>query len=360
MNSNADLRAKATPLWSRPPEESVETLDQLGAHFVLSDRTDPRRPLWAEWQKPSAGRPSLPVVLYHARIGWPIGLIPASLSETVLDFDRGGREAVSEFLMGHPPRLDVETATPGHLHAYYDGDPRDDSDFHYGELGGQIKSRGFVMLWGDALDELAHAMRRGGRFWFPVDLFDAAGLPPARVTTRGPRPNSSIVRGDVAGPGTRNRAMFDHVRQWAYRRAPDYDTLSAFHDAALARARGHRDSRQMPPIGDLPRDRAADVQSTAWSVASWVWPRRHTLRTPRVLDPEYAAARRSKGGAMRARAIRAERLSFYRAVAEAARTRTYSDVAQSYGLSGKGEVSKIINRRLPVAEVEHLRCQPNG
>ena len=90
---------------------ATETLYRRGAHFVLTGAlNDPKRPLWRAWQAPKCGRPSLEVVNAHLAQSRPLGLIPWSLHETVVDIDAGDPDA---WVRDNPPRLAVPSRRPG-------------------------------------------------------------------------------------------------------------------------------------------------------------------------------------------------------------------------------------------------------
>ena len=73
-----------------------------------------------------------------------------------------------------------------------------------------------------------------------------------------------------------------------------FDDLDAWSSECRRRAAAIND-RFPEPIGSLPGDRADDVYSTAWSVASWCWARRDKLGGNfRCADPAVLQARRRK------------------------------------------------------------------
>ena len=357
--TNSTARTNSTD-WQRPDPAAISDLYDLGATFVLTSPSRPKVPIWKQWQAPR-DRPSPEIVNAYTAAGGPIGLIPNSIREAVADFDHGGRERILAYVEAHPPRLFVPTKTPDHFDGYYDARAeRRDSQFEVDGVSGEIKTSGLVVLWGDTCDRLAAAMRRGGAYWFPTDLFDAAGLPPAREPARGPRVRIDAV--PVAGgvKGDRNVSMFNAVRQWAYRHVLDFADLDTFHGAIRDRCERYNAGR-IAPIGTLPDDRASDVWDTAWSVASWTWNRREALargRRPLDIDPVVLDAMRRKGGAMRARNVRAFNLRIYREIADHyTRSGSLRATGERFGISFK-HVARIVERILPVAEVEHVRCAP--
>ena len=281
---------------------ATETLYRRGAHFVLTGAlNDPKRPLWRAWQAPKCGRPSLEVVNAHLAQRRPLGLIPWSLHETVVDIDAGDPDA---WVRDNPPRLAVPSRRPEGRHCYYDDTrPQPRRKFAFGELAGEyIGARAFVVLWHDTADRLAGALERAGRFPFPRDLFEAAGLR-ARAAGAEAQPSRGVAAGVCEGE--RGTTLFNTVRRWAYSHVRLFDDLDAWSSECRRRASAINDSFP-EPIGSLPGDRADDVHSTAWSVASWCWARRDKFGANlRCADPVVLQARRRKGGIVNARRRRA-------------------------------------------------------
>ena len=142
------VKAPLLPSCPDPREQmtATETLYRRGAHFVLTGAlNDPKRPLWRKWQSPRYGRPTLDVVTAHLALGRPLGLIPWSLRETVIDIDAGDPDA---WVHDNPPRLAVPSRRPAGRHCYYDDDrPQPRRTFALGGLAGEyIGARAFVVL----------------------------------------------------------------------------------------------------------------------------------------------------------------------------------------------------------------------
>ena len=242
---------------------ALATLHDHGAHFVLCDG---KTPIWKRWQH---HRPTLAVVEHHAEGGRSIGLVPASIGTSALDVDRGDPGPLFE---AWPARAVVPSRKAGRRHGYYDDDD-DRGNGKWEALGasGEVRSaRGFLVLHGNAPERLATALERPGRFPFPADLFEAAGVRlgvqhapieqgPAIVARR-PRVLPML---EVVAEGARNSSLFDVVRWHAY--AQDRGTVLADWYEAVHAYAVEQNERFPDPLP------AREVAKLDYNVASWTW-----------------------------------------------------------------------------------------
>ena len=154
-----------------------------------------------------------------------------------------------------------------------------------GEL---LASTGYVVLWGNALQDLAETLDYGDRPGQATFATVASALtwrdmsPPEPVDTKTPAPTPTSKPGPAPAaqrrsvaaapdlsktwPGRRNISLFDEVRLWAYRAYRNFSQYEDFAEAARQRALAGRE--RMPALDDFEDAEAATV---ATSVSVWTW-----------------------------------------------------------------------------------------
>ena len=335
---------------------ALARLDQAGAHFVLTAAD--KRPLWRRWNR---YRPALAVAAAYAESDGLIGLIPWSIQETAFDVD--GEPDPGDRLPSDP-RVIVPSRSGAH--AYYDDtEPRRNARVELPNgLSGDVRgARGFLVLHPpDGALRLARALDRPGLFKWPMDLFEAAGLPAARRAKPGRRARevlSAVEPGqrrrpavqpdlEAVRPGARNLNLFNFVRLWAYCE-PWGDLTSPEWLAHVARYAKRANRRFALPLPD------GEVHDTAHSIATWIasggvsWERTEA----------HERARRQRGGLIRARQQRAVVRGRDRViVAMLDDGQTQRAVAAAVGVARW--TVQTARRRLAVADVEHVACRPGG
>ena len=197
---------------------------------------------------------------------------------------------------------------------------------------------------------MPRAFERTGRFPFPRDLFEAAGLEPVLA-----EPKRRPITGVAAGvcKGERNMMLFNTLRSWAYQHVRRFDDLDVWSSECVSRATAIND-RFDEPIGSLPGDRADDVCSTAWSVASWCWFRHNRLGGNFCADPAVLQARRRKGGIVHARrrraAVRDRDLAIVAMLDSGASLRKTAEAIEGATV----KIVRTARQRLQVADVERI------
>ena len=319
--------------------KAVVCLHDRGGHFVLCKG---KRPIWPAWQR---RRPGLDVATTH---GPEIGIIPWSIGTSALDIDLGD---IGELVEATMPLATL--ASPRGHHLYYGDDtPRGNTAWcGFGCRGDVRSARGFLRLYEGGAERLASALA-----WidpsdcpFPADLFDAAGIPeprsvpvePATVhVLRAPR---NLQRLETVQEGRRNRAVFDHLRFWAYPERKD-DDLAAWRDRCLRMALAFNLLLPDP----LPESEVAD---TAWSVCSWTW----SGGGPLDHRPPAQSRRGVKSGEVR-RGVKVGRQVDKRHIADrdagiveavTVEGRSMRTVARTHGLTA-GAVHHIVQRDAPL------------
>ena len=253
--------------------QAIQSIYLAGGHFVIC-RPD-KSPVWWAWQRV---RPGLDLVLEHAG---PLGLIPSSVNTSALDVDAGDP---GELMRVCPPMAALDSRRAGGKHLYYsDTEGRGNSQFEVYGCAGEVRSAaGYLILWRDGAGRLADALSdpwARARSW-PLDLFEAVGLPPvAPAAADLPIVKSSAAdrcraewsaaaagaAGDLetVGRGSRNCRLFDAVRFWAYsvERGPNLH-------AWLRRVRVH--ALGLNRCFGMPLDEREAIR-TAYSISSWCW-----------------------------------------------------------------------------------------
>ena len=276
-----------------PLAAAIQLLEH-GAHLVLvarwgetkRDGTQNKRPLWRKYLRRPA---SLMQVKDHITNGGLLGIVPASLGRAVLDVDQGDpTPLICHFL----PWFAARSQQAGRMHLWYLDDARNrrggvwrDENGCGGEL---LASTGYVVLWGNALQDLAETLDYGDRpgqapfaavasalTWRDMSPPEPADTKaPAPTPTSKPGPGPAAQRRSVAAapdlsetwPGLRNISLFDEVRLWAYSAYRNFSQYEEFAEAARLRALDGRDL--MPVLDDFEADEAATV---ARSVSVWTW-----------------------------------------------------------------------------------------
>ena len=151
-----------------PLAAAIQLLEH-GAHLVLvarwgetkRDGTQSKRPLWRKYLRRPA---SFMQVKDHITGGGLLGIVPASLGRAVLDVDQGDpTPLICDFL----PWFAARSQQEGRMHLWY----RDDARHRRGGVwrsdngcGGELlASTGYVVLWGNALEDLADTLDYGDR-----------------------------------------------------------------------------------------------------------------------------------------------------------------------------------------------------
>lgn len=226
------------------------------AHFIfLGDGKEPIAGV--SWKQ---RRPSLEATVRHAEKGFNVGVVPASLGSTVLDFDvakyPGIQDLHAEARAMPPPKASNGTRSGG-VHHWHDAIPgHTRSKWHGGDVITGHGATGYVVLWDwEILNELAQLDAAGVQLGFP---FPAELLP--NVAETGPLasgtpipPKEPELWGDVSlvklprpmrwpgdvPRGHRNNALADWARKLlgpaSNRAVLDLDQLLDYLSAANAR-----------------------------------------------------------------------------------------------------------------------------
>ena len=285
-----------------PLAAAIQLLEH-GAHLVLvarwgetkRDGTQSKRPLWRKYLRRPA---SFMQVKDHITGGGLLGIVPASLGRAVLDVDQGDP---TPLICDYLPWFAARSQQEGRMHLWY----RDDARHRRGGVwrsdngcGGELLAgTGYVVLWGNALEDLAETLDYGDRpgqapfaavasalTWRdmsppePADTKEPAPKPMPEPAPK-PGPGAAAQRRSVAAapdlsetwPGLRNISLFDEVRLWAYRAYRNFSQYEDFAEAALQRALAGRE--RMPVLDDFEDAEAATV---ARSVSVWTWTKKPT------------------------------------------------------------------------------------
>ena len=305
----------------------LKVIHDAGAHLVLcraraEGKHRAKSPYWAQW---NVQRPTLDVCSAH---DGPLGIIPYSLGATALDVDQGDWKRLPQSWVNY------RTRRKGGRHLYYaDDQARGNSNWAAEDCAGEVRgAKGYLCLWDDAVQRLADALtgpRQLSLFPFPVELLKAGKLlhfPAARV---------DFVVGqsldlETVQRGARNNSLFDVTRLWAYRAVEDHRDGPLADWIAAVHAFTHQNNKRFP----VPLKRPSCIQSTAYSVATWVWSKYFNH------SKAMQSQRGIKSGAAR-RALTHERdKAIIQAVSEG---RTMRDVGAEYGISARA-VHWILSR----------------
>ena len=268
------------------PLSAIAILLDFYARFVLLAKWGDRdaagqqrkRALRRNWPKLS---PTFMEIKDHVDQGGLLGLVPAFLTSTALDVDRGDPVPL---MANYIPWAVCPSLTSGRLHLWYrDSTSRPQAKWRYAEggAGGELISQHpYVVLWGEALQQLADALTEGdlpGQTHFdqvapaltwtadPGEVHHRTG-----ATGRKRRPTIYHHFEELASvdPGERNDALYDVLGTWArdQLRRGTYATRQEFAQALEAQAQAGR--REFLDLTDFP---AAEASAIARSVANY-WP----------------------------------------------------------------------------------------
>ena len=228
-----------------------------------------KTPAWRGWNK---RKPSLDRAIEWLREDGDMGHIPGRMGLAVFDVDEGDPSRlirVTEPLTVCPTRRGEHLYWPDRT-----GGPRKDGRWT-DVLGcrGDTRHNGQVKFHPGGLARLAHAVGTGidRAGDFPADLFtrdeaptldtitSLAGLPTAATASPDP------VELERALPGNRNCALFEALRQWAYRQDQGGD-----RELWLARCDDQAQAMRQT-ITNLRGFSEAEAAKTARSVGGWTW-----------------------------------------------------------------------------------------
>ena len=294
--------AQALNAFSRnlsPRQQGIQVIHQLAGRLVLlrdypaSDRRA-KEPLegipWSRY------RPPLDVLISHPG---RLGLVPSSIECTALDVDRGNPISLPAGWVDCPSRL------PGRVHKWFQETQQfKDGQWEGAGCGGEIRHKGYLVLWGNALQKIGAAIREGrqlGLFPFPADLIravvqgEAEQYVPGREKRAAPVPRSLWYPGmdlEAVQEGARYVALFWHLRTWAYKQRRGLD-LGDWKARVLDEGYGMNERFPGPFRGREVRA----VKDTAYSVSVWAWKR--LIDYGRYRTPELQARRSMLGVAAR-------------------------------------------------------------
>ena len=149
------------------PLSAIAILLDFYARFVLLAKwgdldaagQQRKRALRRNWPKLS---PTFMEIKDHVDQGGLLGLVPASLTSTALDVDRGDPVPL---MANYIPWAVCPSLTSGRLHLWYrDSTARPQAKWRYAEggAGGELISQHpYVVLWGEALQQLGRRPDRG-------------------------------------------------------------------------------------------------------------------------------------------------------------------------------------------------------
>ena len=280
------------------------------------------------------------VVQFHVDQGKNVGLIPASIGTSALDVDQGDP---ADLFDHHPARVVLPSRRRNGRHGYYDDGQRRGNEkwAAYGCAGEVRSAKGFLVLYDNAIERLAAALDVPGRFPFPADLFEAAGMElpvlyapieqgPAIVAGR---PKVLPMLETIREPG-RNNALFDVVRWWTY--AQDRgQSMQAWYERVTAYTLHNNERFPVP----LERWEGCKV---AYNVATWTW----CGGGPADHSPAAQSRRGVKSGQVRRAATRKRDAAI---VADRAAGMSYGQLAAKYELT-KRAVHYIVHRDAPLLE----------
>ena len=241
-------------------------------------------------------RPPLDVLCSHpGRLGFQ----PSSGHMTALDIDRGDHRRI------HGAYVECPSRRPGGVHKYFDEDLRfKDRPWSAEGCGGEIRHKGYLVLWGKAVHRMAKALQEARQlslFPFPADLIrevvqgEAELHVPGREKRAAPVPRSLWHPGmelERVQVGARYVALFWHLRKWAYKQTRGLD-LGDWKARVLDECYAMNELFPKPFRGNEVRQ----VKDTSYSVAVWTW--KTLLDYGRYRTPEMQAARGSASGASR-------------------------------------------------------------
>ena len=269
------------------PLSAIAILLDFYARFVLLAKWGDRdaagqqrkRPLRRNWPKLS---PTFMEIKDHVDQGGLLGLVPASLTSTALDVDRGDPVPL---LANYIPWAVCPSLTSGRLHLWYrDSTARPQAKWRYAEggAGGELISQHpYVVLWGEALQQLADALTEGdlpGQAHFdqvaPALTGTAApgdGHRAGPPTGRNRRPTiyRTFAELTFVNPGERNDALYDVLGHLGQGPAP---ARNLRHPTGVRpEARGPRHKRDGASSGTWTDFPDTEASAIGRSVANY-WP----------------------------------------------------------------------------------------
>ena len=300
---------------------SLSTLYDSGAHMVLCSG---KQPLYRGWQK---HRPDFDVIESHTG---DLGLIPYSVGLSALDVDEGD---ILPLVERYPAAARVNTPRGHHLY-YADDRPRGNSNWAAYGCSGQVRSqKGFLRLYGDAIDTLADTILTENNPAFPVDLLSpkrGGGGTFAIPSASEGGGYSSFPRGlEECLEGKRHPALWDTVRFWSYRAEKGKDP-----DEWATHVLGYALEANNKFPDPLPED---EVFRLARSVSSYCWIQKG------LHDLSATVQRRRQGRqAAKRRARNADRDTNIRADCRAGTS--LHGLSRRYGIS-RTAIRNILKRR---------------
>lgn len=262
MSANIAQTTAHTNTGDAGPQDApaLNTLVRAGAHFVLCRD---KRPIWTGWNKRGVG---LQTAIHHLSDGGEIGIVPASLHETVLDIDQGNPADLHRAI--GPPRASLDGRSRQDAHAWYDDDtPRGNGKFDVAGCQGDIRSgAGYTIIHYRQFDKLINGLFRTGRFQIQADIFDLPGVQPGKGRET-PQDAAGIEGVELAGcpVGYRNQSLFDALRVRVYP-LPRDDDPDDWNRRVLEMA--VRLNERIPEPLPFP-----EVRKTAYSVSTWTYNR---------------------------------------------------------------------------------------
>ena len=250
-------------------QTAISVIHEAGGHLVLcraraQGSHKAKSPYWSRWQRSPA-----PLDLCLAHDG-PLGLVPWSIGTSALDVDRGDWRKLPRSLVNYGTR------SKAGRHCYYSDDqPRRSQNWKANGCSGEVRgATGYLILWRDGAARIAVAItgpRQWSLFPFPYSLLESRNKGrvlqfPERAVN--PYRNLDLER---VHKGARNDSLFAVVRLRAYRDISEYRRergadLAGWLRLVCTFTDDH--NRRFPrPL------RLAEVRSTSYSVATWVWSR---------------------------------------------------------------------------------------
>ena len=208
----------------------------------------------------------------HIEQGGLVGAIPP-VGFVVLDVDQGDATWIMAMF---PPYFVTASRRPGGLHVWYPCPPgyRPPSRKWRGPDGSGgdaiTGASGYVVLWGNAMQDLVEQISYGGGGLRAADFRDVAmSLTWVNYQGRplGERREIPEESGDLtkAEPGNRNTILFTWCLGWGYEHHQEFETLSEFQEQLQELALAGR--LQMPDLGPGSNGGASFEEEEALKVA---------------------------------------------------------------------------------------------
>ena len=276
----------------RYPLHAVSVVLEKGLKLVLiakwgqldDEGKQLKKPIHKNYQKQRYG-PGFMSVKNHIEQAGLLAFIPDSIQCGGIDVDRGTATAI---ITDYPPLFVTQSLRPDGAHTLYPnpsgyqpstrkwtGPEGSAGDFITGPAG-------YLVLWGNALQELADQLTYGN-FGLPAaDFRDvASSLTPVDYLGRpadGSFREIPVVDTDLAKvqPRYRNSALYTWLLGWGYGNHQDYQYYPDFLEAAQDRSLAGR--AMMPDLGPGGKDNksfdVAEALKVAGSAAGRVWRRK--------------------------------------------------------------------------------------